>query len=164
MTDENKKENSLISIGSNALVRVGNSIAITKKLLAEFDHKKNTLAQLKGKLKWKFKTEGEVSSSPAIMDSVVYFGSSDGNLYAVDSQTGQLKWKFKAESRVDSSPAMIDGVVYFGSYDKYFYAVDSRSGQLQWKFKTEGEVFSSPAIMNGVVYFGSWDKYLYAVE
>ncbi|MEJ5360735.1 MAG: PQQ-binding-like beta-propeller repeat protein [Spirochaetota bacterium] len=34
-------------------------------------------------LKWKFKTEGWVVSSPAIADGVVYFGSVDKNLYAV---------------------------------------------------------------------------------
>ena len=34
-------------------------------------------------LKWKFKTEDAVFSSPAIADGVVYFGSDDGNLYAV---------------------------------------------------------------------------------
>ncbi len=45
-------------------------------------------------LKWKFKTE-DVDSSPAIADGVVYFGSFDGNLYAVDIKTGQEKWKLR---------------------------------------------------------------------
>jgi len=34
-------------------------------------------------LAWKFKTGDVVLPSPAISDGVVYFGSSDGNLYAV---------------------------------------------------------------------------------
>jgi hypothetical protein len=34
-------------------------------------------------LVWKIKTGAAVYSSPAISDGVVYFGSSDGNLYAV---------------------------------------------------------------------------------
>jgi len=74
-------------------------------------------------LKWKFKTEDKVFSSPAIADGVVYFGSNDGNLYAVDIKTGQEKWKFKTESWVYSSPAIADGVVYFGSADGNLYAV-----------------------------------------
>ena len=74
-------------------------------------------------LKWKFKTKGRVFSSPAIADGVVYFGSVDGNLYAVDIKTGQEKWKFKTEDWVNSSPAIADGVVYFGSYDGNLYAV-----------------------------------------
>ena len=36
-----------------------------------------------GELLWQFKTEGSVTSSPAIVDGVVYFGDSDGWLYAV---------------------------------------------------------------------------------
>ena len=74
-------------------------------------------------LKWKFKTEGWVYSSPAIADGVVYFGSKDGNLYAVDIKTGQEKWKFKTKYWVLSSPAIADGVVYFGSNDCNLYAV-----------------------------------------
>lgn len=34
-------------------------------------------------LKWKFKTGKRVFSSPAVTDGVIYFGSGDGNLYAV---------------------------------------------------------------------------------
>ena len=36
-----------------------------------------------GQEKWKFKTGGEIESSPAISDGVVYFGSFDSYLYAV---------------------------------------------------------------------------------
>jgi hypothetical protein len=34
--------------------------------------------------KWKFHTNGYVFSSPAVANGVVYVGSSDGNLYAID--------------------------------------------------------------------------------
>ncbi len=35
-------------------------------------------------LKWKFKTEDAVFSSPAVADGIVFFGSSDNYLYAVE--------------------------------------------------------------------------------
>ena len=35
-----------------------------------------------------------MASSPAVAGGVIYFGSYDGNFYAVDAGTGQLKWKF----------------------------------------------------------------------
>ena len=75
-------------------------------------------------LRWKFETESWVDSSPAVADGVVYFGSSDRHLYAVNINTGQEKWKFKTEGEVFSSPAVADGVVYFGSYDGYLYALE----------------------------------------
>jgi outer membrane protein assembly factor BamB len=115
-------------------------------------------------LKWKFKTEGWVFSSPAVSDGMVFFGSDDTYLYAVDIKTGQEKWKFKTEGRVESSPAVSDGMVFFGSSDHYLYAVNIKTGQEKWKFKTEGAVESSPAVSDGMVFFGSVDHYLYAVK
>ena len=48
-------------------------------------------------LVWKFKTEGKVFSSPAVSSGVVYFGSLDNRLYAVDTKTGQEKWRFRTK-------------------------------------------------------------------
>jgi eukaryotic-like serine/threonine-protein kinase len=47
-------------------------------------------AKLNG-VKWIFKTNGPVVSSPAIVGGVVYIGSLDGSLYAIDQETGQQK-------------------------------------------------------------------------
>jgi len=96
-----------------------------------------------GSLKWKFKTGGERKvgayglwtmqpsdmymedlydfflSSP-IMETTeknptVYFGSSDGNLYALNATTGSLKWKFKTNGLIHTSPALYNNTVYIGS-------------------------------------------------
>ena len=143
--------------------------------------------QLHG-VKWTFRTHDEIVSSPAIVNGVVYVGSNDGNLYAIDRQTGTQKWKFTTESRVNSSPAVANGLVYFGSYDGNFYAVSADTGKLQWKFRNAGErryaathlhgslpagetmpdpfdvYLSSPAVWNGAVYFGSGDGNVYALD
>ena len=91
------------------------------------------------KIKWQFHTNGQVLSSPAVADGILYIGSSDHFLYALDAATGNLKWKFKTDGRITSSPAVSAGFVYFGSFDSNFYAVDAINGQLKWKFKTSGE-------------------------
>jgi outer membrane protein assembly factor BamB len=140
------------------------------------------------RLKWKFHTGGQVVSSPAIVGEMVYVGSNDHNLYAIDLEGGALKWKFKTDSRVSSSPAVVDGVVYFVSYDGNFYAVDAATGKAKWKFATQGErrfaarhihgaqpiaetmpdpfdfYLSSPAVENSTVYFGSGDGNVYALD
>lgn len=139
-------------------------------------------------LKWKFHTSGRVISSPAVVGGVVYFGSTDGNLYAISAVSGELKWKFATQSWVVSSPAVSSGIVYFGCYDDNFYAVDSATGQLKWKFQTAGEkryagthlhhlqpvaekmpdpwdfYLSSPSVWKGTVYFGSGDGNVYALD
>lgn len=141
-----------------------------------------------GSLKWAFKTEGPIFGSPAVADGVVFIGSADTNLYAVDQKTGQQKWKFKTAEPIASSPAAANGIVYFGSYDGGFYAVDAATGVRKWRFLTEYErrfeakgihgnlpkqqnmpdaydVFtSSPAVYKNRVYFGSGDGNVYAVD
>src|SRR4029077_10981721 len=73
-------------------------------------------------------------SSPVVADGTLYFGSGDGNLYALDALTGDLRWKFKTGDVVHASPAFVNGVVFVGSWDSYFYAVDAKTGKEKWRF------------------------------
>src|ERR1700733_6944614 len=63
---------------------------------------------------WKFQTKGKVISSPAVAAGMVYFGSSDGKMYALGSATGVLRWSVATNGPVTSSPLVAAGVVYFG--------------------------------------------------
>ena len=62
-----------------------------------------------GEEKWKFKTGGQVHSSPVVSEGVVYFGSCDNYLYILDIKTGEEKWKFKTGGQVHSSPVVSEG-------------------------------------------------------
>jgi len=113
---------------------------------------------------WKFETEGPIVSSPAVYDGVLYFGSGDYYIYALDSLTGELKWKFKTNGRVDASPAVWEDTVYVGSLDGKLYALDAKTGQLKWKSETSGQIISSPVVDYGLVFFGSTDGFIYALN
>jgi outer membrane protein assembly factor BamB len=139
-------------------------------------------------VQWRFRAGAAILSSPAVSGGLVYFGSNDHNVYALDERTGALRWKFATKGRVTASPAVADGLVYVGSYDGKFYALDAASGALRWQFATAGErrfsaphlhgaepagevmpdpfdVFlSSPALAGGRVYFGSGDGNVYALD
>src|SRR5580692_3426354 len=67
-------------------------------------------------LKWSFATASGVYSSPAVANGVVYFGSWDRNLYALNASTGALLWRYNT-GEVSSSPAVANGVVYVGGID-----------------------------------------------
>ena len=111
-------------------------------------------------------------SSPAVSNGKVYFGSGDGNVYAVDAESGALQWKFATGDVVHASPAIANGMVYIGSWDSNFYALDAESGAEKWRFKaTEDPVIhnqqgfqSSAAVVEGVVYVGCRDGHVYALE
>ncbi|RIK61105.1 hypothetical protein DCC62_27840 [candidate division KSB1 bacterium] len=46
-------------------------------------------------VKWAFQTQGPVRSSAAISGDIVYFGSGDNHLYAVDLHSGREKWSIR---------------------------------------------------------------------
>ena len=57
-------------------------------------------------VKWKFRTEGKIDSSPAVAQRKVFFASADGNLYTVDAESGKLSWRLKTRGRLTSSPTV----------------------------------------------------------
>jgi outer membrane protein assembly factor BamB len=108
-------------------------------------------------LKWKigpYYTLSDVQSSPAVVNGVVYFGSDDNNVYAVNATTGARLWRYTTGGYVNSSPAVVNGVVYFGSGDNNVYALNASTGGLLWKQANGGSGAFSPAVANGVVYIG----------
>jgi|GEM_PF-2495626 len=115
---------------------------------------------------WSFETGGEVNSSVAIgADGILYFGSGDKNLYALNSSGTEI-WSYETEVlEVRSSPAIgPDGIIYFGSEEEYLYALRPDGGQ-RWRYKADGAISCSPALDGNVnVFFGTTDGYLYAVD
>ena len=71
-------------------------------------------------------------SSPAVAHGVVYVGSQDDNIYALNAKTGILLWKHTTGGGVGSSPAVANGVVYVGSQDNKVYALNARTGNQLW--------------------------------
>ncbi|MEI6840836.1 MAG: PQQ-binding-like beta-propeller repeat protein [Methanomicrobiales archaeon] len=124
-----------------------------------------------GTLLWNYTTGGRISSSPAVANGVVYVGSQDSNLYAVDAKTGTFLWNYKTNEPSDwvsSSPAVANGIVYIGGMKTKLYALDAATGSLLWNYTvpkkstTIASVSSSPAVANGVVYIGNFDGNIYA--
>jgi outer membrane protein assembly factor BamB len=102
-----------------------------------------------GDIRWIFKTEGKVFSSPALSNGVLFVGSEDQFIYAIDERTGKLIWKVKTGGAVSSSPTIYKEVVYVASRDGYFYALNAKTGKEIWKYKTDGEMHAG-----GIGYWG----------
>lgn len=140
------------------------------------------------RVRWAFPTGNRVISSPVLHGQTLYFGSDDGNVYAVDAATGRQVWKRATRGPVPATPAVADDTVYVGSYDGHFYAFNARTGAMRWKFATGGErhfeakglhgmtplaqtffdpydiYLSSPVVVGDAVFFGSGDGHLYALD
>ena len=113
---------------------------------------------------WTYQTGGHVYSSPCVVNGILYVGSNDNNVYALDAASGTKIWNYTTGDRVDSSPCVVDGVVYVGSYDSNVYALTASTGVKLWNYTTGNWVMSSPCVVNGVVYVSSGDSNMYALN
>jgi outer membrane protein assembly factor BamB len=119
-------------------------------------------------LLWKFATQDSVEGAAAIADGVVYVGSFDEYLYALDLASGKEKWKYKA-GPIKASPAVRDGIVYVGNADGIFHCVEGtkdekgQMGRKRWTFDTDGEITSGANFAGDLVLFGCHDETLYCL-
>jgi outer membrane protein assembly factor BamB len=111
------------------------------------------------RLLWKVRTGGPIATTPTVAGGIAYFGSWDGNEYAVNATTGALVWKTYLGVLVadplcipprigPSSPATVIGsTVYVGGADGYWYALDAHTGAVQWRVWTSGS--GTPNVYDG---------------
>ncbi|VVB96457.1 Outer membrane protein assembly factor BamB [uncultured archaeon] len=111
-------------------------------------------------LLWKFKTGGAGISAPVVNDGILFVGSDDKNIYAIDEITGKLKWSYPTLGNV-YTPTAKDGMVFAASFDNNIYALDN-SGNLKWKYNTGSSVASPPVSYDNIL-FGGFDKNIYAI-
>ncbi len=60
---------------------------------------------------------------------MVYVGSKDDYVYALDAKTGEKIWSYKTGADVESFTTVANGVVYIGSNDYYIYAIGAITAQ-----------------------------------
>lgn len=112
------------------------------------------------------------TSSPAVANGKVYFGTGDGNVYAVEAKSGILQWKFTTGDVVHAAPAVAGSTVFIGSYEGNFYALDADTGAQKWVFEAGRDAVmhnqvgfqSSAAVVDGTVYVGCRDAHVYALD
>lgn len=125
---------------------------------------------------WTVQTGGVVAAGATVVGGVVYIGSWDGYLKALDANTGQpmpgwtppylgqtnaplcdptQAWGITSTATVDS------GVVYVGGGDSNLYAVNAVTGAVLWSVflgdnsPAAGHYnWSSPLLYNGFIYVG----------
>lgn len=116
------------------------------------------------RLLWTFAAEEEVRATPTVANGLLYVGSYDNNLYALDLRTGRYRWRHTAEGGICGQAAIWQNLVIFGAEDFYVYGVDATTGEERWKYRTHNHVRSTPRVVGDRVYIGSDDAYLHAID
>jgi len=117
---------------------------------------------------WTQNIGGWSTSTPAVHNGVVYIGSDDNNMYALNATNGNIIWNFLTGGAVWTAPAVSDdgcgdGKVCFGSWDHTVYCVNENTGALIWSYYTgTSRLTSSPAISDGKLFIGNENGNVYA--
>jgi outer membrane protein assembly factor BamB len=99
---------------------------------------------------------------PLTVDGVVYCGSSDGGLYAIDGRSGAKLWRHEAKSPVYSGIREVgEAGLAFGCMDGTVVLLDRRTRTETARFKTGGGVVTTPLFVAGRMIAGSRDYTLY---
>ena len=119
-----------------------------------------------GTTAWSKDTQlGDIPSSPAFYNGVIYFSSfPNQTMFAYDAVTGAKKWDKVLSGKVEASAAVHDGNVFITTSDGHIYSLNATDGTTVWNKSGYGKIFSSPTITDGKVLFGSDDGYLRVLD
>jgi eukaryotic-like serine/threonine-protein kinase len=104
------------------------------------------------------------TSSAVVADGVLFIGTANNKLLALDEKTAKTIWEYQANGLIRSTPAVAEGLVFFGSWDHFVYAIDQKTGTLKWKYDTGAEVTSSLVYADGTVFIGSRSADVFAFD
>jgi outer membrane protein assembly factor BamB len=107
-------------------------------------------------MRWELMTRGAVSARPAIFEKVVYIGSEDGRVYAVDEDRNPV-WPLDGSvyvtgGRIVADLKVDDFGVYIASTDSKLYCVDRLTGKTKWQFFAGAALQTSPLVTADSVY------------
>jgi eukaryotic-like serine/threonine-protein kinase len=116
-----------------------------------------------GEYKWKKVTE-EIFSSPVAKNDEVFYNTSKGNIYKVESDNGKNMWTYKNKFSFHTSPSVCNDILLSGDIKGNLLAFDINDGSLKWNFKTEGGIYSDVSVFKDKIFFGSDDKNYYCLD
>jgi outer membrane protein assembly factor BamB len=100
---------------------------------------------LDGSRRWTFSPNNFISSSPTVVNGLLYTSSEDGMFYALDCSNGVLKWKMNLLTSRISAPTIVNNIIYLGAGNR-MYALEANTGKQKWTFSIKGNVVKSACV------------------
>jgi outer membrane protein assembly factor BamB len=117
-----------------------------------------------GDLLYQVEMDDKIWSTPAIEGDILYIGSFDKKLYALNIADGTVKWEFTTEGAIVATPLVADGTVYVGSLDRNLYVLNASDGGFKWKFTARNQFWAAPVLYNDMIYAGCLDSRIYIIR
>lgn len=123
------------------------------------------VASLKPLWSLKFPGANRARSQPTLAGGVLFVGSHNGKVYALDQRTGCQHWAYEANGEIrtgiaidawEAGDASARPQIYFGDVLGYAYAVDTSDGKLVWRQRADehpnATITGTPALHNGKLF------------
>lgn len=115
---------------------------------------------------WRYPT-GNWSPGFRIKDGVIYLGSDNAYLHAVDGEDGRVGWRIQLEGVFNSprsEPALDNERLYFQGNDNRLYAVDRSTGMTLWQSEPQPRSRVELTVGKEALYLAGQDGSLVAFE
>ncbi len=117
-------------------------------------------------------TQGNLESTPLMVDGVLYATGPWSVVFAIDARTGELKWRYDPEIPRQGGPriccgpvnrgvALANGKVFVGQIDGHLVALDQATGRKVWDAFTSIDpddaytITGAPRVVKGKVIIGN---------
>ncbi|MCG8604459.1 PQQ-binding-like beta-propeller repeat protein [bacterium] len=117
-----------------------------------------------GERVWKFETDDQHRSSPALSGNSLIVGCDNGTLYSIEADSGNLNWQMSTGASIFATPVISHQSVFVGSADSNFYAIEREDGKVRWKFHTQAPLYQTSATDGQVVLFGAGDGQFFCLD
>ncbi|MDA7742114.1 outer membrane protein assembly factor BamB [Francisellaceae bacterium] len=105
----------------------------------------------------------DIISNPVIEDGVLYAGSYQGNLLAIDLASGRDIWTRKFSTYTNL--AVNQGMIFITNAKGYVMALDKQSGQTIWEQKIlKGRSVTGPTVLGNYVIVADFEGYVHAFD
>jgi outer membrane protein assembly factor BamB len=119
---------------------------------------------------WDVRAGGGFAAAPLIREGVVYAGSLDGVLRALDLGSGRERWRYAAGEEIGSAPLWANGLIVLATFQDSVIAVDARDGAWKWHHRRDQrEGFTirgcaRPVLSRGLLLAGYSDGFVAALD
>jgi outer membrane protein assembly factor BamB len=115
-------------------------------------------------VRWTFEAIGALRASAVHFENVIYIGSEDKHIYALDKYDGHLVWSLKLDDVVATSPSVSGLTLVAGTEAGTVYGVHRNQGEELWKADLGSPISTAASISRGIAMVGTYGGRLNGID
>jgi len=142
----------------------------------DFDNILRCISVKDGTELWNIKTSNTFIKSPkklsiVVVNNVIYFNNSTGDITAVDTNSGAMLWQIPTQNSTIYEDTFLlktsnivagNKMIIFSNNKNEFYSIDLINGNLKWKQKINSSI--QPTIINELIFTITNEGYLTIID